>query len=470
MSSLHRGAGQRPVLAREDVMSVCQRVIRMTSADMVAVAVRHTAHVVTRLANDRVVSSDDGSSLWIWLDAKFGGRGGAMIGTNQLDDTVLLAAVRRCEALSRESLGVDPDLIAGGPQMQDMLVPTALWHDTTVQAMTTTRGTVIPDVLGAVAGAGLRAAGFLGMMARSEAFLTKAGISAYSEETDSELTVTARTPDGKGSGWGGDAARDWLRVRPLDVAARAVTMAQRSANPSALEPGRRTAILSATAVAQMLRFLSPQFHAENTDHGRTALSKSRRGGNKLGRPVVDARLTMRSDPADADGGYSPYFDRGYGTPAMTWIEKGVLTNLAYTPSYAMARGKAYAALPRSLRVSGGTTSVDEMIAQCDEGVYVNQLSGVELVDDSTGLLTGVTRDGCFFVKNGRIERPVKNFRFLESPFFFLNKIKALGPSHRAAFGYTPPSRGEQEEWPRAPMIVPAMMVGDFNFNALADAV
>jgi predicted Zn-dependent protease len=94
-------------------------------------------------------------------------------------------------------------------------------------------------------------------------------------------------------------------------------------------------------------------------------------------------------------------------------------------------------------------------------------------------MSGVTRDGCFFVKNGKIDRPVKNFRFVDSPFFVLNKLVALGPSRRTTFGYAPPTPrehdvgahwGERFEWPRRPMVVPPMMVQDFNFSSLSDAV
>jgi hypothetical protein len=68
---------------------------------------------------------------------------------------------------------------------------------------------------------------------------------------------------------------------------------------------------------------------------------------------------------------------------------------------------------------------------------------------------------------------VKNFRILESPFFFMNRIQALGPTARAPFGYTPPASTENLSdvtWPRPPIVAPPMMVSDFNFSALADAV
>jgi predicted Zn-dependent protease len=123
-----------------------------------------------------------------------------------------------------------------------------------------------------------------------------------------------------------------------------------------------------------------------------------------------------------------------------------------------------------MRIDGGTTSVQDMIAQCQEGIYVNRFSGIELMDAKSCMLSGVTNGGCLLIKNGKITKAAKNFRFLDSPFFFLNTIEAIGPARRAAFGYTPPSYGEWAEWPRLPVIAPTLMVRDFNFVGIADAV
>jgi predicted Zn-dependent protease len=166
---------------------------------------------------------------------------------------------------------------------------------------------------------------------------------------------------------------------------------------------------------------------------------------------------------------------------MRWISKGVLTNLAYSPLYGLAKGKPYATAA-SLRLGGGTATLDDMIASCDDGIYVNRLSNVDLVDQRSGLLTGVTRDGCFHIKGGKIGRPVKNFRFLDSPIFALNRLEMIGAPRRVAFGQAPPSAYEAEQehawpssrraaqWPRLPVIAPPIMVADFNLSALSDAV
>jgi predicted Zn-dependent protease len=465
-----RRFASRPVMSREQITELNRRLLSMAATDTVSVFVAHTARTVTRLANGQVLSGDDGDTLSITVEMSNGGADvGHSIVTNQLDDAVLRPLLQQCERLARESVkGLQQSVRVRPKNVQDDPVKVHLWHDSTVRAMTEARETVLNGLLMPVRRSGLNGAGFIGLMARVESYLDRDEASAYNEETDCEVTVTARTPDGARSGWGGECARDWSRIDTNAVVGRAIRMATEAGTVVALEPGRRTAILSPAAVAQLCRVFAGQLEADSTDSGNTGFSRFP-FGNKRGERMFDPRVTIRSDPADPDGGYSPFFWRRYGTRAMTWIENGVLKELNYSPKYALVRGKPYTAPAKSIRLSGGPTSIEEMIARCDEGVYVNRFSSVHVTDIKTGSMTGVTRDGCFLVRDGKIQKAVKNFRILESPYFFLNNILAMGTPKRAAFGYSPPKRDE-ESWPLPPIIVPPLMVRDFNFSALIDAV
>jgi predicted Zn-dependent protease len=472
MTSLLRWSADRPVMTRENAEQLQRRVIALTSADAAGVFMIHSARVITRWSDDAVLGTEDGADLEITVVTQFGGRGSARVSTNQLDDTTLRAVVHRCEAMARMQNGAGEELYRV-KQEQDEYLPVTLWHGDTVRAMQASRETVLPEIIGRVRQRGLRAAGFLGLLARAQSVFTKEGIFAFNEETDGELVVTARGRDGRGSGWAGAADRNWTRIDHQRVADEAARIAAMNVGARAFEPGRRTVILSPAAVAQIARYFAVELLARDTDGGHTGFSRSSAGGNKIGTRVFDRRITMRSDPADPEGGYSNYFGNGKKNPQMTWVDRGMLRNLSYDVNYAMTRGKQYSDRPYSLRIDGGKSSIESMILSCTEGIYVNRLSSVDLIDGRTGLMTGVTRDGCFLVRNGRIDRPVKNFRFVESPFFMFNKLIELGPTARAPFGYTPAGTREDREvatWPRRPMIVPPMMVEDFNFSSIADTV
>jgi predicted Zn-dependent protease len=192
---------------------------------------------------------------------------------------------------------------------------------------------------------------------------------------------------------------------------------------------------------------------------------------------MDPRISMWTDPTDSECGDFPFFPNGYPSGRETWIKDGVLRAMAYQVDVGVRRHKTPVLDPLCLRMSGGTTSMDEMIAQCERGIYVTQVSGISLPDRHSGTLEGVTRDGCFLIKEGKIHSPVINFRFLQSPILSFNNVEALGVPQRVSFGFAPRGghRGGRNssamlDWPRSPMIVPPMMVRDFNFVALVDAI
>jgi predicted Zn-dependent protease len=426
---------------------------------------------MTRIAGSRVLTGDDGDDLQITITTGYGLKGSVSIDTNQIDETTLRGAVARAESAARALPGA-PYSLLNIPEGARQYLAVDLWRDASVAALQE-RPATVPEMIDIVRSAGLIAAGFAGVMARCAAVMNKDGLESYYRETDCECTMQARAADGTSSGWHGQANRDWTKIDPHGVAATAVDIARRGANPKAVEPGRRVAILTPIAVVQLVHLMTPAFDAYLTDIGLTPFSKHP-GGNKLGLRVFDRNLTISSGPADPDGGYRPDFRGGMPEPKMTWVENGILTNLAYSPWYGMGKGKPYAGDPWSFRMSGGTTSIDDMIKTCREGVLVNRVSNLEVSSLSNGMVTGVTRDGCFLVKEGKVDHPVKNFRFSDSPWFFLNNILAMGVPVRAPFGYTPPAAaegyGDETAWPRRPIMVPPMMVQDFNFTSLAQAV
>ena len=84
-----------------------------------------------------------------------------------------------------------------------------------------------------------------------------------------------------------------------------------------------------------------------------------------------------------------------------------------------------------------------------------------MVDPQVVLLTGLTRDGVFYIEDGEIKYPIKNFRFNESPVIMLNNVEELGRPIRLG--------GAGGEGAML-MMVPPMKLRDFTFTSLSDAV
>jgi len=474
-----RLADGRPVITRERALSLAKQVLDLSAADKARVYIRHTVKSTTRLASDRVRDTDDGDTLLVQIRTEFGdGNGWTYVTTNQLDERALQALVIRADEIGKAMIGWNEKVHPQTWDEQDTYPANHLYHQPSVDALQTARAEAVPKIIETVNRTGFKASGFVGVMARAEAMLTNKGIAAFSEETDCEVDVTTRPADGKSSGWAGKSHRNWAMIDPVQVATASVDIAKKNVNVQAVEPGRRTAILTPAAVAQLMRFFVAHFNGGASDDGQYGFSKlpDRHKGSKFKQRLFDPRITVTTDPADPEGGFKAWFEDGYVNLPATWVEHGELKLLSYG-THALDHGKPFSELPYGFRLHGGDTTLEQMIAQCEDGIFVNQVSGVDIVDWHTGMMTGVTRDGCFLVRHGKIDRAVKNFRFLTSPFFFFNNVMAIGKPERAAFGYAPWTDQESSasgyddlDWPRRPMIVPPLMVRDFNFNALIDAV
>jgi predicted Zn-dependent protease len=269
--------------------------------------------------------------------------------------------------------------------------------------------------------------------------------------------VTVRTPDGTGSGY---ATADYNDASKFDAARLtqiAADKAAASVGAKAIEPGKYTVILEPAALvantdASLLAALMNALDARNADEGRSFLSK-KGGGNKKGEKLFDERVTIYSDPLNADNPTLTFSGDGRPQQKMTWIEKGVVKNLYTTRFWAQKAGIPDIPRPGGWIMEGGTQSVQDMIKSTDKGILVTRLWYIRPVDPQTLLYTGLTRDGTFYIENGKIKHPVKNFRFNESPIIMLNNLEAIGKPQRVGGNMVPP-----------------LKIRDFTFTSLSDAV
>jgi predicted Zn-dependent protease len=277
------------------------------------------------------------------------------------------------------------------------------------------------------------------------------------------MTATVRSPDGTGSGWACSDGNSFGEIDAKRVASTAVEKAKSSRNPVAIEPGRYTTILEPTAAGNLVQLITNAMQARPADEGRSFFSKPG-GGNKIGLKVVDERVTLITDPADAPSTSGGFDGDGMPLEKTVWIENGVVKTLNYDRYWAQKQGVQPTRSPggRTLRMVGGTTSIADMIRSTERGVLVTRFWYIRAVDPRTILYTGLTRDGTFLIENGAVTRSIKNFRFNESPIFFLNNLQAIGPSVRTNTSENLSAGGA--------VYMPPLKVRDFTFSSLSDAV
>ena len=219
-------------------------------------------------------------------------------------------------------------------------------------------------------------------------------------------------------------------------------------------------ILEPTAVGNLMMRLMFSLSARSADEGRSFFSKSG-GGNRIGEQLFDERITLSSNPAEANAEMAPFTDAGLPITREVWIENGVLQGLQYSRFWADRNDVAPRTNAGNCIMSGGDATLDDMVRETRRGVLITRLWYIRALNPRTISYTGLTRDGTFLIEDGRITRPVTNFRFNQSITEMLANIEMIGIPRRVASGegaYGPP------------IVVPALKVRDFNLASVSDAI
>jgi predicted Zn-dependent protease len=450
------------MLTRDEAHKLAQKVVGFSTFPECQVTITASEQAYTRFANNGITTASLNLRHNVAIVVTREGRTGST-GVNDLDDASLAAAVKKAEELAAISPPDPERLPAVGPQKYPA---TSDYDEHTARARAPEMIPHVKTVIDAAIQRKQVAAGLIERSHRVTAVANKSGLFGFHDASDSQMTTTIRMPDGSSSGWAGQPS---MRLADIDSARLAATAGEkclRWRNPQRLDPGNYTVVLEPTAAGDLVRLMAGAFSARNTEEGRTFLSK-RGGGTLLGEKLFPEFVTFRSDPFDPRQPSSPWTGDLLPNSAITWIDKGVVANLAYDRYWAAKTGKQ--PTPGggfgfgfggggSLIMEGGTATVDDLIASVDRGLLITHFWYIRGVNFQTLQQTGLTRDGVFLIEKGKVTTPVMNFRFLESPVRLLKNTQRLGPALRV--------RGLEGGM----MVAPALVATDFPLPSISDAV
>ena len=442
-------------LSREAAQALSEKIVKMSKADAINVTINAGLNTNVRFAANQMSTAGSIVDANVAVVCAFGPKH-AVVTTNDLSDEALKRTVEQAERLAK----LAPDDPESMPELEaQKYVPVNGWFDVTAELSAADRAKAALSALEPARAAGdVTAAGFLISGAGMSSVANQKGMFAYFRSTSANYTLTVRTKDGTGSGWAAADHPDWKQIDVAAVAKRAIDKARASRNPQKVEPGRYTVILEAQGVGDLVQLVGNYTDARTSDEGRSPFVKQG-GGNKIGEKIVDNRVTIFSDPADSQLLAQPFDGEGFPIARQVWIENGTLKQLYYSRFWAKKQGKQPTGAPSSLKMSGGSASIDEMIKSTERGILVTRLWYLREVDPRTILYTGLTRDGTFLIENGKISHAAQNFRFNESPLFMLNNLETLGKAERLA--------GTEQG---GAIVMPSIKVRDFNFTSLSEAV
>jgi predicted Zn-dependent protease len=451
-----------PILSKEEAKQIIDKVLSLSKADELSANLSGSRRGNIRYARNAVSTSGESDNLSLAITAVFGKKAGTAT-INEFDNASLEKTVRRAEEIAR--------LAPENPEYMPMLGPQQYLDPQTFANSTAKidpdfRAQATFDSIDPCRKKNLTAAGYLEDTTGFSAIGNSKGLFGYNKATNVDFSVTVRTADGTGSGYARPDFTDVSKLNTRNTTEVAMQKALASVNARALEPGKYTVILEPTASVELLQNMMRSMDARSADEGRSFLSK-KGGGTRQGEKLFDERVTIYTDPMNSELPLSPFggggggggrFGGGGGNDGLpqektTWIENGVVKNIPHSRYWADKKGVKPIAGPAGFIVQGGNQSLLDMIKGTEKGILVTRLWYIRAVDPQTLLYTGLTRDGTFYIENGQIKFPVKNFRFNESPVIMLNNLEALGKPVRSGGNLIPP-----------------MKIRDFTFTSLSDAV
>ncbi len=411
----------------DDAMAICEQVLAAAPGDA-EVTAEYRDEALLRFANNSPIQHTSASAWRIGLRLREGGRM-AWAATERADESSLQALIADAVA-QLPLLPEDPDpLPSVGPQA--LLAVHAYEPDTTPETFdSAARAAACEALASPSAETGLKAAGTCEVVSSIAAAATSNGMRGRYASTALRCSVTAMG-EGDGSGWRSGFSRSRRGLDPAVLGREAAETALRSARPATLSPGDYRVVLSPAAVADALGFVSGGFGAKAVAEGNSYLA------GRLDDELAAAGLRLEQNPAHPALQSRPYDGDCAALQCLTLLDAGGVVELAHDRRTAATAGveatghsaggrMANGAFPCSLVLSADRLTDRELLEACGDGLYISRFWYTNWVNPKAALITGMTRDGTFRIRGGKLAEPVQNARFNLSLLTMLGRCEASG--------------------------------------------
>ncbi len=422
------------MLGEKRIQKIADHILARSTADQTEVVVLANDSALTRFANSTIHQNVAETDAEVRIRVVLGNKIGVAT-TNNLEDEALARTLETALTIARlQPENPDFHSLPGPQPIPEVSAFSRATADCTPEQRAKGAGTICL----LAREAGVVASGALTTAILEFAVVNSLGVRAYHATTYADINTVIMSDTGAGY-----ASALALDVNDLDFEAlgrEAVDRCLRGQNPRPLEPGEYTVILEPYAVQDLVRMMSwTGFGAVAFQEGRSFLC------GKLGQQIMDPRISIWDDGLDPAGIPMPFDFEGVPKQRVDFIEKGVARGVVYDSYRAGKEGKASTGhalpapnplgpFPLNIFFAPGESTVEEMIAETERGIYVTRFWYTRPVEPKQVIITGMTRDGTFLVEKGEIAYPIKNLRFTQSYVQALNYVVAVGREPRLLIG------------------------------------
>ncbi len=447
------------ILSSDELESLSKKIVKLSKADWCEVGIDSSQSAHLRYAANTVSTSGSTTNTSISITAAFGKRAGS-VSTNDLSDSGLASAMARAEEIAK--LAPENEELMPPLESKQSYARSAQYDDSSADSSYTAseRARIAEHAIKEARARKFIAAGFLQTSVGNSAYRNSKGLFVADQKTRSTFSTTMRSEDGHSSGWNKRASHAIARLDSDRAILRAAEKCAAWKGADEMDPGVYRTILEPSAAADIVQQFIWSLDARSAEEGRSAFSRAN-GATAIGEQIAAPKVRIFSDPNHPLVPAGIYEGGGMPTGQIDWVKEGKLTNLMRSRFWAQKTNQKAVPGPANIIMEGGTQLPEDFLSNVKEGLLITSFWYIRDVDNQTLLKTGLTRDGVYWVENGKIKHAVKNFRWNESP---INVLKNIEDSSKQVV--TAPRDGDDS----MPMMIPMLQISGFNFSSVSDAV
>jgi PmbA protein len=443
------------MLGRKKTENICKDVLRRAGSDPMEVVLVFEDQSLTRFANNAVHQNVAERNATVIVRMLKGKRIG-LATTNRLDGHGLDNLVSRARANAQAS-PEDPDYPGLSRPAEYKHVEAFDPH--TAECSPETRVRAVGQVCRLASEKGFNGSGTFSTATHEIAVANSKGVFAYTARTGADFQTVIMSEDSSGREHGSGFRVDDIPIESLFR--EAIKKAEHTRYPRETASGDYTVVLEPYATEDLLNMLNYYgMGAQSLLEGRSWMN------DRMGMKAMSKLISIWDDGLNPEGVPVPFDFEGIPKQRVDIVSKGVVTGPVHDRITGRKMGQTstgHALLPtlRSLGpmatnifMAPGASSVSEMIRTTRQGLYISRFWYTRLVHPRDCVITGMTRDGLFVIKDGELAYPVKNLRFTQSYVEALANVDCVGRDTRLL----------TNEFGGYAARVPALRINEFRFT------
>jgi PmbA protein len=412
---------------------IAEIVMNASPAEETEVVAVEQNESLTRFANNYIHQNVTECNVQITIRSVIGTKVGIAVSNDVRHDRLRDLAIRACDLAK-----VQPD----NPEFKGLPSPqpagSVIAFDPAVAECTPEqRATSVGAICQKAAASACSAAGSMTTSTLEIGVSNSKGIFAEHRSTmaDASTVIMGRNS----SGWAQATGWRLTAIEPEALADEALSKVRRGVDPIDFEPAEYTVILDSYATADLLEMLAFD------GMGALAVQEGRSWMNgRMGQRVMADSVTIVDDGPNTAGMPWSFDFEGVPKKRIPIVSFGVLQSPVYdsftagrengmqstghaTPPSPQGR---FGPAPMNLFLAPGSTSLEAMIRSTKFGLYITRFWYTRTVHPRDAVVTGMTRDGTFVIRDGEIAHPIKSLRFTQSYMDALKYVEAIGVTPR----------------------------------------